>query len=143
MTIFRAHAFFGLILVITGVVLDYVFVEARVSDAFKSDPLPLLHSWKHRLHNMTVSYIVILGFLNIACAFLAQRLVPSRVDWPILSSMVGGTVFVIGTGFWYASAGPSFKWEPRCTVLTIGLGALVVGTALELYKVMTSQGIKP
>ncbi len=140
---FRAHACLGLILVITGVVLDYVFVGARVADAFKIDPLPLLHSWKHRTHDMTVAYMVILGFLNIACALLAQRLEPSRVDWLALSSLAGGTVLVIGTGFWYASAGPSFRWEPRCTVLTIGLGALVVGTALELYKVITSPGIKP
>ena len=143
MTPVKPHALFGLILVIVGVVLDFAFVEARVSDAFKSDPVPLLHSWDHRLHDMTVSYMVILGFLNIACALLAQRLGASRVDWPILSFMIGGTVLVIGTGFWYASAGPSYKWEPRCTVLTIGLAALVLGTALELYKVVTSRGVKP
>lgn len=143
MTHFKVQACFGLILVIIGVVLDYVFIEARVADAFKSDPLALLHSWQHRLQGMSVSYMVILGFLNIACALLAQRLEPSRLDWLRLSFIVGGTLLVIGTSFWYASAGPSFRWEPRCTVLTIGLGALMVGTAFELYRVITSPGLKP
>lgn len=144
MTPFKAHALSGLILLMVGIVLDYTFVAARVTEAFRVDPAPYLHSWKHLLHDMTVSYMIILGFLNLGFALLAPRDAATWLDWAILSLMLAGTALLLGTGLWYASAGPSFKWEPRCTVLTLGLAALVVSIALDAYKLVgTPQPIRP
>lgn len=138
MMLLRTHAAAGLILALLGIVLDYTFIEARVSNAFKTDPLPYIHSWKHRLQGLSVSYMIILGFLQIGLAVLSPHVIHRpRIAWAVLYLTLCGSIILVTTGFWYAVAGPSFRWEPRCTVLTIGLAAVVMGVCLEVYALVT------
>lgn len=140
MTLFKTHAAAGLILALLGIVLDYTFIEARVSEAFKADPLPLIHSWKHRLQSMSVSYMIILGFLQVGLAVLSPHVsYRPRIAWAVMYLTLCGSIVLLATGFWYAVAGPSFQWEPRCTVLTVGLAAVLGGVCLEIYALVSQR----
>lgn len=138
MTPFKSHLIFGLTLLATGIILGFLFVGWRISDAFKDDPVHYLVSFKKQLYDLTLLYVLALGFLNIALALLIPYFPgSSSLDWAIFGLIFSGSIFLIATGFWYAHAGPSFKWEPRCTALTISLLALVLGIGLEIYKVIS------
>lgn len=135
---FKLHLTFGFILILIGIVFDYCFVQSKVSEAFKTDPLTYINSFKHQLYSLNVFYMFALGFLNIALALLIPHLADNpKFDWIIFYLIFIGSILLIATGFWYASAGPSFKWETRCTVLTIGLGGVIFGLGFELYKILS------
>ena len=133
----KLHLIFGFLLILAGIVFDFCFVQSKASEAFKADSLSYLNSFKHQLYSLNVFYMFALGFLNIALALLIPHLADNpKIDWTILYLIFIGSVLLIATGFWYASAGPSFKWETRCTVLTIGLVAIILGILFELYKIL-------
>lgn len=138
MTLFKLHAIFGLSLISVGIIFDFGFVQAMMSNSFKTDPNTYIISFKHQLYGLTAFYIFMLGFLNIALALLIRYLGPAiNLDWIILGLIFAGSIITIATGFWYADAGPSFKWEPRCTVLTIGLIFLLLGLGTEIYRLFS------
>ncbi len=142
MILFRFYTIFGLILLLIGIVFDFLFVQSEASKSFRTDPTVYLNSFKHQLYSLTKFYMIVLGFLNITLALLSAHLGDSQeMDWVIFGSMIIGSMLLIGTGFWYANAGPSFKWETRCTFLTIGLFAVLVSLGLEIYKVFSIKNI--
>lgn len=127
-------------MLIIGIVFDFIFVQARIANEFKSDPGPYLNSWAKQLYDLTKFYLIVLGIANILLALLSRHLLEIKiVDSIILSLVIIGSVFIIATGFWYANAGPSFKWELRCTVLTMGLIAVISGLGLEMYRFLTEK----
>jgi uncharacterized membrane protein len=137
---FRAHIVFGLVLLTVGIVFDFLYLGSKLSEAFKTDPASYLSSWERNLLEMTSLYVIIFGFLHIAVALIHSRLAnTARLQWMILGLLSVGSVLVIASGFWYASAGPSFEWQTRCTVLTVGLLATVSSLALEAYSVLTVE----
>ncbi len=137
MTPFKLHLIFGLILLAAGILFGFLFVGWKVSDAFKTDPAQYLLSFKKQLYDLTLLYVLVLGFLNIALALLTSYFTGSpKLDWIIFGLIFAGSLLLVATGFWYAFAGPSFRWEPRCTVLTISLAAVVLGLGLEIYKII-------
>lgn len=134
----KLHIIFGLLLIIVGIVFDFFFVQAKLTDSFKTDPVAYINSFKHQLYSLTAFYMIVLGFLNIAFALLSRYFTPAtNLDWIIFGLLFVGSILLIATGFWYASAGPSFKWEPRCTVLSIGLVSLVLGLGMEIYRFLS------
>lgn len=138
MTPFRLHIIFGLLLIIVGIVFDFGFVQTKMSASFRTDPTAYLNSFKHQLYSLTAFYMIVLGFLNIALGLLSRYFAPAaNLDWIIFGLIFTGSILLIATGFWYASAGPSFKWEPRCTVLTIGLASIVLGLGTEIYRFLS------
>ncbi len=141
MTVFRLHIILGLLLILGGIVFDFGFVQGKIgSELVKANP-PSLTSWAKELYDLTKFYMIVFGFLNIALALLIRYFVPTKhLDWIILGLTFVGSILVIATGLWYASAGPSFKWELRCTVLSIGLVSILLGLVLELYKVFSAKG---
>ncbi len=90
-----------------------------------------------------MSYMIILGFLQVGLALLSPHVIyRPRVAWAVLYLTQCGSAILLATGFWYAVAGPSFQWEPRCTVLTIGLAAVVMGVFLEVYALVAQPQTK-
>lgn len=134
---FKLHLIFGLILIGAAILFGFLFVGWKISEAFKTDPTSYLVSFKKQLYDLTLLYMLALGFLNITLALLSPHFTGfPKLDWIIFSLIFFGSILLIATGFWYASAGPSFKWEPRCTSLTIALAAIVLGIGLEIYKII-------
>ncbi len=85
-----------------------------------------------------VAIALVLGLANLALSLLGARTgAATRLDWTVCFLTTGGSVVLIATAFWYASAGPSFQWETRCTVLSTGLVALLLGLGIEVYRVST------
>ncbi len=137
MTPFKLHLIFGLILLVAGILFGFLFVGWKDSDAFKSNPAQYLLSFKKQLYDLTLLYVLVLGFLNVALALLTPHFTGlPKLDWTIFGLIFFGSILLISTGFWYAYAGPSFKWEPRCTALTVALVAIVLGIGLEVYKII-------
>ncbi len=142
MTPFKLHVIFGLLLVLIGIVFDFAFVQSKMSESFRTNPVAYLNSFKHQLFSLTVFYMFMLGFLNIALALLARNFAhTTNLDWIIFALIFVGSILLIATGFWYANAGPSFKWETRCTVLTIGLIFIVFGLGTEIYRFFSLKNI--
>ncbi len=140
MAAFRAHVVFGLILLASGIVFDFLYLGTQLSGAFRSDPTAYLASWGKNLMEMTRLYFFVFGFLHIAVALVRSRFVDgARFEWTILGLLSLGSVLVIASGIWYAFAGPSFEWSMRCTVLTAGLLTTVSSLALEGYSVLTDR----
>jgi hypothetical protein len=140
MKLFKYYLVFGISLLIIGIVFDFIFVQTRIANEFKSDPVPYLNSWSKQLYDLTKFYLIVLGVVNILLALLSRHLSHIKiVDSIVFSLIIIGSVFIIATGFWYANAGPSFKWELRCTVLTVGLIAVISGLGLEMYKFLTEK----
>lgn len=138
MTPLKLHIIFGLLLIIVGIVFDFFFVQAKLTDSFKTEPVVYINSFKHQLYRLTAFYMIVLGFLNIALALLTRYFMPAtNLDWIIFDLIFTGSILLIATGIWYANAGPSFKWEPRCTVLTIGLISIVLGLGIEIYRFLS------
>lgn len=143
MRTFKFQIIFGLILLITGFIFDFGFLAPSMSNAFKTDPVPYLNSWSRHLYEFTKFYVIVLGLLNIALPFLKLHFASSpKLDWTILGLMVSGSIILIAAGLWYASAGPSFKWELRCTVLSVGLFAILLGLGLEIYKLLSGKNLQ-
>lgn len=140
MTPKKLHVIFGLILLIVGITFDAIFVQTKISNAFKSDPITYLNSFPKQLYDLTKFYMIILGLTNIVLALLPSnsKNLP-RTDWTICGLMVIGSILLIATGFWYASAGPSFKWELRCTTFTIALLSIIISLALKIYAVLSDK----
>jgi len=140
MTPSKAHIVFGLVLLIVGIAFDFFYVEWKLSEAFKTDPASYLASWEKNLLDLTKSYMIIFGLLSLAFAWLHSRFGGvTKIDWLVFWLLSAGAVLIIATGFWYAAAGPSFRWETRCTVLTIGLLAALTSLALEAYRALTAK----
>ncbi len=132
---FKPYIIFGLLLILAGIIFDFTFVQTKMSESFKTDPAAYINSFKHQLYSLTVFYMFVLGFLNISLALLIRYFAPAtNLDWIIFGLIFAGSMLLIATGLWYANAGPSLKWEPRCTVLTIGLISIVLGLGMEIYK---------
>lgn len=143
MKLFKSYVIFGLILLIIGIVFDFTFVARETSNAFKTDPIPYLNSFKKQLYDLTKFYMIVLGFLNITLGLLVARFENlTKLDWIVFYSVVIGSLLLISTGFWYASAGPSFKWETRCTVLTIGIFTIVISLGLEIYRLLSTKNLQ-
>ncbi|HCJ65836.1 MAG TPA: hypothetical protein DHV62_00545 [Elusimicrobia bacterium] len=140
---FKLQIIFGLILLIIGFTFDFTFVQTQMSRAFKNDPVSYLNSFSKQLYDLTKFYMLGLGLINITLALLGLHLRNQpKLDWTICGLMLIGSILVIVTGFWYAKAGPSFKWELRCTVLTIGLFSILLGLVLEIYKSVSGTSAK-
>lgn len=140
MKLFKYYLVFGISLLIIGIVFDFIFVQARISNEFKDNPIPYLNSWTKQLYDLTKFYLIALGLVNILLALLSRHLLEIKiVDSIVFSLVIIGSVFIIATGFWYANAGPSFKWELRCTVLTVGLIAVILGLGLEMYRFLSEK----
>ncbi len=43
MTPFRIHVGFGLVLLIIGITFDFLFVQSKASEAFRTDPMALIY----------------------------------------------------------------------------------------------------
>lgn len=134
MTLFKAHVIFGLF-------FDFLFVQWKVgTELLKTDPNALT-SWAMQLYNITKFYIVTLGILSVAMAFLIPQIGRSmKLDWTIFNLFAGGTLLIIWAGIWYTRAGQSIKWETRCTVLTFGLLFIVISLGFEIYKALSAKG---
>lgn len=136
MTPHRLHALIGLLLLMAGIAFDFGYLAPAVTRAFKGDPSPYLNSFARYIHDLTRTYMLVLGLASLALSVLGARTgAPARVEWAACLLIVGGSLVVIATAFWYASAGPSFQWETRCTVLTAGLVALLLGLGLDVYRI--------
>ena len=143
MKLFKLYLVIGLILLMVGFTFDFIFVQSRISASFKNNPTAYLNSFEKQLYDLTKFYMVCLGFLNIALALIVCRYKTIRkIDWVVFSLLLGGSLVLLATGFWYASAGPSFKWELRCTVLTLALSAILSALALEIYRVISRESFK-
>lgn len=137
---FKPHIIFGLLLILAGIIFDFTFVQTKISDSFKTDPVAYINSFEHQLYILTAFYMFVLGFLNIALALLIRYFAPAaNFNWVIFGLIFVGSILVIATGLWYASAGHSLKWETRCTVLTIGLISIVSGLGMEIYRFFISK----
>ncbi|MFH1745087.1 MAG: hypothetical protein ABH881_02885 [bacterium] len=135
MTPFKLHIIFGLLLILIGIVFDFLFVQGTVGQELVRANPPVLISWAKELYFLSAFYMFVLGFLNIVLALLIRYLAPSiNLDWIIFGLIFAGSILVIAAGLWYANAGPSLKWETRCTVLTIGLVFVVLSIGLEIYR---------
>lgn len=140
MTPFKIHVAVGLLLVVVGTLVDFLFVQVKVSEAFKGDPSPYLSSWKHQLYTLSVFYTVVLGIVNGLLGVIGQRSGPPvALDWAVAWGFSSGAILLVATGFWYANAGPALKWETRCTVLTVGLLMVVASLVLTLVRVVTAK----
>ncbi len=139
---FKLHLIFGFILILTGIIFDFLFVQGKIGmELVRANP-PILNSWAKELYSLSAFYMFVLGFLNIALALLIRYFVPSiNLDWIVFGLICVESMLVIATGFWYASAGPSLKWETRCTVLTLGLVAIILGLGFELYKILSVKDV--
>lgn len=137
MTPFKLHLIFGFILLAAGILFGFLFAGWEISETFRTDPTPYLLSFKKQLYDLILLYTIMLGLLNIVLALLISYFAGfPKTDWIIFGLVFVGSVLLIVTGFWYASAGPSFKWEPRCAALTIALVVIVLGIGLEIYKII-------
>ncbi len=134
---FKMQVTFGLILLITGIAFDFLFVQWKVStEVLRANPIGL-NSWEKELYNLTKFYMITLGLTNIVLALLQKR--QGRTTTRAIIGfylMTFGSSLLIGSGLWYASAGPSYEWELRCTVLTIGLTAVFISLGLELFNIV-------
>ncbi len=140
MTPFKVHVGVGLLLVLVGTLVDFLFVEVKVSDAFKGDPGPYLASWKHQLFTLSVFYTIALGIVNVLLGFISHRSgSPVALDWAVALGFSFGAILLVATGFWYANAGPALKWETRCTVLTVGLLMVAASLVLTLVRVVRAK----
>lgn len=140
MTPFKLHIIFGLLLILIGIVFDFLFVQGKIGqELIRANP-PSLNSWAKELYSLSALYMFIFGFLNIALALLIRCLAPAtNLDWIIFGLVCAGSILVIAAGIWYASAGPSLKWETRCTVLTIGLILTVLSIGMEIYRIIIEK----
>ena len=138
MTPFKLHLLFGILLIAGGILFDFLFVQWKVgTQLLRTDPNALA-SWAMHLYNLTKFYIITLGIVSMVLALLIPLIGPTvKFDWAIFCLFAFGTVCLIWAGAWYASAGQSLKWEPRCTLLTIGLAAIVISLGLEMYKILS------
>lgn len=140
MTPKKSHLIFGLALLVVGITFDAIFVQTKISNAFRGDPITYLNSFHKQLYDLTKFYMIILGLTNIVLALLGSNSKNlMRIDWAICGFMIIGSILLITTGFWYASAGPSFKWELRCTVFTIALLNIIISLALKIYAVLSDK----
>lgn len=138
MTPFKLYIIFGLSLILVGIIFDFLFVQGVVGQKLITANPPALTSWAKELYALSGFYMIVLGFLNIIFALLSRYFTTTtNLDWIILGLIFAGSILIIATGFWYANAGPSFKWEMRCTVLTIGLIFTVLGIGMEIYRFFT------
>lgn len=142
MTPFKLHVIFGLLLILTGIVFDFLFVQGKIGqELIRANP-PSLNSWAKELYSLSAFYMFAFGFLNIALALLIRYLAPAtNLDWIVLGLIFMGSILVIVSGIWYANAGPSLKWETRCTVLTIGLVFTVLSIGIEIYRFLRLKNI--
>lgn len=140
-SLFKSYITVGLALLIVGFIFDFLFVQWKASDAFKlSNPAVYLNSFHKLMFDLVKFYIIVLGFLLIIFALLALNTIfLPKLDWTIFGLLVGGSILLIASGFWYANTGPSFRWEPKCYVLTAGLLAVVGGLGLEIYKILGAK----
>jgi len=138
MTPFKLHIIFGLLLILIGIVFDFLFVQGKIGqELIRANPSSL-NSWAKELYSLSAFYMFVLGFLNIALALLIRYLAPAtNLDWIVFGLIFAGSILVIAAGIWYANAGPSLKWETRCTVLTTGLIFTVLSIGIEIYRFFT------
>ncbi len=133
--LFKAYLVFGFSLLIIGILFDFLFVQTKMSNMFKADPLMYLNSWEKQLYDLTKFYLILLGIISILLAIIINYLPDlTKLDWVIFYLLTSGSLLIIFTGIRYAVAGHSFKWELRCTVLTVGIFATVAGLGMVLYR---------
>lgn len=141
-SLFKSYATFGLALLVVGIIFDFLYVQWRASDIFKTDPVPYLNSFNRLLLDIIKFYMIVFGLLSVIFAFLTTVLpVSVKLDWTIFGLLVGGSIIIILAGIWYANTGPSFRWEPKCYVLTAGLLAMATGLGLEIYKILSTKNL--
>lgn len=137
MTTIKIHLIFGFILVIASFLFEFGYLAPKVSDSFKANSIPYLNSFDKYMYDLIKSYTLMLGLLNIVLALVNFHFYNSpKLDWIILILMISGSIIFIIAGLWYASAGPAFKWELRCTILTIGFSGILLSLGLEIYKLL-------
>ena len=136
--LFKAYLIFGFSLLIIGILFDFLFVQTKMSNMFRSDPIMYLNSWEKQLYDLTKFYLIILGIISILLAIMTN-LLPGliKLDWIVFYLITIGALLIIFTGCRYAIAGPSFKWELRCTVLSVGIFAIVTGLGMAVYRFLT------
>ena len=135
MKMVKVQIVFGLTLLIVGILFDFLFVQGKVSMALLETNPDCLNSWEKQLYDLTKFYMISLGLVNIALAVLTSCFPEiTKLDQSVFYLVVIGSILLILSGIWYANAGPSFEWENRCTVLTIGLAGIILGLVLEICK---------
>lgn len=125
----------GFLLLIFGILFDFLFVQWKVGmKLLETNPVGL-NSWAKQLYDMTKFYIVILGVISLILALLTCKINSiEKKDWLIFALVMAGSMLLIGAGLWYAVAGPSYKWEIRCTVLTAGMIGIISGFLLQMCR---------
>lgn len=135
------HAAVGLILLMAGILFDFLYLQTRMSAAFRTDAVTFLNSFEKQLLDLTRTYAIVFGLIHLALAALRSHAsAAGRMENLVFWLTAAGALVIVGTGLWYAKAGPSFQWEPRCTVLTAGILAFVMGLAIETYRILASHG---
>lgn len=136
MTPLRVHAIFGLVLILGGFLFDFGFVSTSKNfQALQQQPTTYLSSFLRYAHELTRFYLFVLGFLNLAFAWLTPHAGGSeRMKWIVLGLLLGGSILFIAGGLWEARrTSPIFEWEPACYVLGVGLFAIVLSLAVEIH----------
>ncbi|MDP3104340.1 MAG: hypothetical protein Q8M95_07010 [Candidatus Methanoperedens sp.] len=95
LTPFKLHALLGLILIAVGMIFDFAFVTRNFTEAFKGDPAGYMNSWGKYVFELVKFYIIVLGFLNIAFAFLSPSSDISQMDWVIFGLIASGSILLI------------------------------------------------
>lgn len=137
----KAYLVIGFLLLIFGILFDFLFVQWKVGmKLLETNPVGL-NSWAKQLYDATKFYIVIIGVVSLILAILTSKINTIRgIDWLVFTLIMAGSILLIGAGLRYAVAGPSYKWEIRCTVLTAGLIGIVGGFLLEIYRFLKVSG---
>lgn len=136
MTPSRVHAIFGLVLIAAGFLFDFGVVTTTGNfQALQQNPAAYLSSFARYAYELTRFYLFVLGFLNLAVALLNLRARGSEtLQWIVSGLLLGGSTLLILGGLWEARRStPIFEWEPACYVLGMGLFAILLSLAVEIY----------
>ncbi|MBI3131506.1 MAG: hypothetical protein HYZ13_09285 [Acidobacteria bacterium] len=137
MPLLRAYALLGFVFLVAGILFDFLFLARNASEALKGDAVAYMASFPRYIHELVRTYLLVLGLLHLALAALTARTGPAaHWDWAAFLLLGGGSLILIATSFWYAAAGPALTWQPRCTVLTLGLLAMLAGTGLGAFRTL-------
>ncbi len=136
----KMHAIFGLALIAAGILFDIGFVTT--TDNFKASLKEQTQeqAWKRYAYDLVKLYLFVLGFLSISFALLAPHSGAAENAVAIFWLTAAGSVLMLAGGLWEAHSGPAFEWGPPCYVLTAGLGAVLLGIALEIQAIAKGGG---
>ena len=144
MTLSRLHAILGLFLIAIGFLFDFGFVTTTSNfQALQENPTSYLRSFLRYAYDLTRFYLFVLGFLNLVFALLNPRVAGSeRMKSVVSALLLGGSVLFLIGGLWEARrTSPIFEWELACYVLAVGLCAILLALALEIYLLAVKRSL--